>query len=188
MPHSLIRWVSGAIILSMAGFLGYVLTQHVRSSQPPPVLTATVFENADAGIEGFVYRQTEEGKVQWEVEAQKARANESQHHVILESVHVRLFGKDGQAMELRAEEGTVDTASSDFDLRNRQKVIAIELANGYTILSPHIHWADKEQEIRTNTPVTIHGHGLIITGIGLIGKLTTETLTVLDDVRVHVAS
>ncbi len=172
----------------MTGFLGSVLTQQIWFQPSTPVLTTSVPENADADIEGFVYRQIEEGGIHWEVEADTALVDESQHRAVLEGIHVRLFGKNGQKMELKAEEGTIDTATSNFDLRNRHNLIEIELANGYTILSPHIRWEDAEHAIRTNQPVTIHGHGLTMTGVGLLGTFTTETLMILDDVRVHIAS
>ncbi len=188
MSHSWVRWISGGIILGLAGFLGFVLTQQVQSHRPLPVLAEPVSENADGEIEGFVYRHTEAGEIQWEIKAQQARIDESQRHAVLEGVHMRLFGKTGQQMELNAEEGTIDTATRNFDLHNRHNLIEIELANGYTILSSHIHWEDEDHAIRTSQPVTIHGHGLTITGIGLLGTLTTETLVVLDDVQVRVAS
>jgi len=190
MPDSWIRWVLQGITLSMAGFLGYILMQQMQSNEPPPVITAPVFETTDASIEGFIYRQTEEGQVQWEVEAQKAEVYESEQHLLLKQVQVRLFNRDGheQEMKLEAEEGTMNTANGNFDLRNQEKLIAVELANGYTILSPHIHWAEKEQTISTNRPVTIDGHGLTITGVGLIAELKTEQLRVLDDVYVQISS
>lgn len=188
MSHSWVRWISGVIVLGMAGFLGFALTQQMQSHRPTPVLTEPVAENADAEIEGFVYRQTEAGTIQWEVEAQKARVDESQHRAILEGVRMRLFGETGQTMELEAETGTIDTATRNFDLHNRHDLIEIELANGYTILSSHIHWEDEDHAIRTHHPVTIHGNGLTITGVGLLGTLTTETLRVLDDVQVRIAS
>ena len=188
MSHTLIRWVSGGAILGMAAFLGVALTQQVRSLRAPTVLTVPVSENADADIAGFVYRHTDAGEVRWEIKAQNARVDESQHHATLEDVQVRLFDAQGQTMALKAEEGTIDTVTSNFDLHNRHHGIEIEFANGYTVESPHIHWEDDEHAIRTHAPVTIHGHGLTITGVGLLGALTTETLTVLDDVRVRIAS
>ena len=190
MPRSWIRWVLRGLTLSMAGFLGYVLMQQMQLNHPPPVVIDPVFETTDAGLEGFVYRQTDEGGVQWEVEAQKAESRESEQHVLLKRVQVRLFGRQGQEqeMQLEAEEGTINTANGDFDLRNQEDLIAIELANGYTILTPHVHWVDAEQTISTDRPVTIHGPGVIITGIGLVAELKTETLGVLDDVHVQLVS
>ncbi len=188
MSHSWIRWVVRGITLSLVGFLGYVLLQHVESNPPLPVLTEPVFETA--GLEGFLYRQTREGRIQWEVEAQQAESRESEQHVLLKQVQVRLFDKSGQAqaVNLKAEEGTIDTANGNFDLRNREELIAIELVNGYTILTPHVHWVDAEQTISTDKPVTIHGPGLIITGTGLVAEMKTEQLGVLDDVRVRITS
>lgn len=176
--------------LSLAVFLGYALMQQMQLNQPSPVVTEPVFETTDAGIEGFVYRQTDEGRVQWEVEAHKAESHESEQHVLLKQVQVRLFDKEGQeqAMQLAAEEGTINTANGDFDLRNQEALIAIELANGYTILTPHLHWVDADKTISTDRPVTIQGPGLIITGIGLIAELKTEKLGVLDDVHVQLTS
>lgn len=188
MFRSWIRWILRGMTLCLVGFLGYVLMQQMQSNQPLPVVTEPVFETTDAGIEGFVYRQTEDGRVQWEVEALKAESRESEQHVLLKRVQVRLFGKAGQNMELEADEGTINTASGDFDLRNEDELITIDLVNGYTILTPHVHWVDAEQTISTDRPVTIHGPGLIITGSGLVAELKTEKLGVLDDVHVHITS
>ena len=188
MPRSWIRWILRGITLGLAGFLGYVLVQQTQLNHPPPVMTEPIVETA--GIEGFVYRQTDEGRVRWEVEAQKAESRESEQHVLLKQVQVRLFDRQGQEqeMQLEAEEGTMNTVNGDFDLRNQEDPIAIELANGYTILTPHVHWVDAEQTISTDRPVTIHGPGVIITGIGLVAELKTETLGVLDDVHVRITS
>lgn len=176
--------------LCLAGFLGYILVQHMQSNRPLPVVTEPAFETIDAGMEGFVYRQTDEGRVQWEVEAQRAESRESEQHVLLKRVQVRLFDRQGQEqeMQLEAEAGTINTASGDFDLRNQEDLIAIELSNGYTILTTHVHWVDAERTISTNKPVTIRGPGVTITGIGLIAELKTETLGVLDDVHVQITS
>lgn len=188
MFRSGIRWILRGVTLCLAGFLGYILVQQMQANHPLPVVTEPVFEQTDADIEGFVYRQTENGRVQWEVEAQKAKSHESEQRVLLKRVQIRLFGKAGQHMELEAEEGTINTASGDFDLRNEDKLIAIDLVNGYTILTPHVHWVDAEKTISTDRPVTIHGPGLTITGSGLVAELKTEKLGVLDDVHVHITS
>ena len=188
MFRSWIRWILRGMTLCLAGFLGYVLMQQMQANHPLPVMTEPVFETTDAGMEGFVYRQTDDGRVQWEVEAQKAESHESEQHVLLKRVQVRLFGRAGQNMELKADEGTINTASGDFELRNEDELIAIDLVNGYTILTPHVHWVDAEQTISTDRPVTIHGPGLIITGNGLVAELKTEKLGVLDDVHVHITS
>ena len=182
------RWTLGGIILSLAAFLAYVVIRQMHATAPPPPVASPILEEADAGMEGFVYRQTKDGMVQWEVAAQKAEMFEAKHEAALEAVELRLFGRDGQEMMVRADEGMINTQTNDFELSNRENLIAIKLRNGYTILTPHLHWIDNKQEIRTPNPVTIQGHGLTITGIGLVGYLETEEFTVLDHVRVQSSS
>ena len=185
MPNGSLRWMLSGVVLSLAVFLGYAVMGHVRSIAPPPPVEFPVLQEADAEMEGFVYSQTKDGIVQWEVVAQKAEVFESKHEAALEKVELRLLGNDGEEMILQAEEGIINTQTNDFELRNREELITIELANGYTILTPHVYWIDSKQEIRTTDLVTIQGQGLQITGIGLVGYLESEEFTVLDQVRVE---
>jgi len=188
MSNRFMRWTLGGIILGLAAFLAYVVIGHMHSNAPPPPLASPILEEADAGMEGFVYRQTKDGRVQWEVAAQKAEVFEAKHEASLKTVQLRLLGHGGEEMMVEADEGMINTQTNDFELNNREERMAIELANGYTIYTPHLRWIDKAQEIRTSNPVTIEGHGLTITGIGFIGYLETEEFTVLDHVRVQSSS
>ena len=185
MPNRFLRWMLSGVILSLSAYLGYVVIGHVRNNAPPPPIESPVLEEADAEMGGFVYRQIKDGIVQWEVVAQKAEVFEAKHEATLETVEVRLLSRDGEEMTLQAEEGIINTQTNDFELRNREELITIELANGYTILTSHIHWIDANQEIRTPNPVTIQGQGIRITGIGLVGFLESEEFTVLDQVHVE---
>jgi len=188
MSNRFMRWTLGGIILGLSVFLVFVLIRQVRTNAPSPPVASPILEEADAGMEGFVYRQTQNDMVQWEVAAQKAEVFDARHEVTLEDVQLRFLGHDGKEMMLYADEGMINTETNNFELRNREEPIAIEFANGYTILTPHIHWIDANQEIRTPHPVTIQGHGLTITGIGLVGYLESEEFTILDDVRVQSSS
>ena len=185
MPNRFLRWTLSGVILGLAAFLGYVVIGHFLNNTPSPPVESPVLDEADAGMEGFVYRQIKDGVVQWEVVAQKAEVFEAKHEAALETVEIRLLSRDGEEMTLQAEEGIINTETNDFQLRNLEELITIELANGYTILTHHIHWIDAKQEIRTPNPVTIQGQGIRITGIGLVGFLESEEFTVLDQVHVE---
>ncbi|MET0516094.1 MAG: LPS export ABC transporter periplasmic protein LptC, partial [Nitrospiraceae bacterium] len=89
---------------------------------------------------------------------------------------------------LSGEEGTLDTETKNFMLANQEAPIVVETESGYVIRTNHLNWIDKERVIHTSDPVTINGHGLQVTGRGLLGKLDTEIFQVLDDVHVDVAS
>ena len=188
MSNRFLRWTLGGIILGLSVYLAYVVVGHMQTNAPPPPIALPELEEADAGMEGFVYRQTKDGMVQWEVAAQRAEVFEDKQEATLKEVQLRLFGQQGEEMMVDADEGVINTETKDFELRNRQEPIVIELKNGYTILTPHLHWIDANQEIRTPSPVTIQGNGLTITGVGLVGHLESEEFSVLDHVRVQSSS
>ena len=54
---------------------------------------------------------------------------------------------------------------------NREAPIVVETDSGYIIRTNHLNWIDKQREIHTSDPVTINGHGLQVTGRGLLGTL-----------------
>ncbi len=72
MSNRFMRWALSGVILGLGAFLVYVVMVQVRTNVATPSVIAPVLEEADAGMEGFVYRQTKDGIVQWEVAAKKA--------------------------------------------------------------------------------------------------------------------
>jgi len=97
-----------------------------------------------------------------------------------------MYGAQGQELTLSGDEGTLDTQTKNFQLSNRTTPIVVETQSGYTIQTNNLVWTDARHEIQTPDEVTIHGHGLQVTGKGLLGKMDKEEFQVLDDVRVDV--
>jgi LPS export ABC transporter protein LptC len=183
------RWVRrGLLALSVifASFLVYLLLTRTESGSFPNTANTESLERADAGIDQFTFMQSRAGAVQWEVRAQHARVFESENRALLDQVKVTLYGQKGRELRMEGDEGTIDTAKQDFVLTKRAGVIAVELESGYTIYTNHLTWTDDRREISTSDPVTISGHGLEVTGRGLIGKLGTEEFQILQDVHVEI--
>ncbi|HIC04245.1 MAG TPA: LPS export ABC transporter periplasmic protein LptC [Nitrospirales bacterium] len=147
-----------------------------------------VFKNADAAIDRFSFVQTSDGEMQWKVEARRARIVDNESKAVLEDLQVTLFREGGTQMILEGDEGVVDTASHNFTLMKREGSIPIHLESGYTIYTNELQWTDQNQEISTAAPVTIHGDGIEITGLGLRGALGTETFTITKNVRAVVTN
>ena len=181
------RWVLTLLIIGMAGFIGYRVFTHMRSQETLSSSLPNETSPADAWIKGFTYRQTQSGVAKWEVVAERAKVFEDQHHAQLENVTVHLFGKEGKEMTVEAEQGTIDTKSNNFDLQNQEDSIVVRLANGYTILSKHLGWVEASNQIKTQTPVTIKGKNVVITGRGLVGNLDDEEFKILHNVRAEVS-
>ena len=181
------RWVQGGLLalsLILASFLLYILA--IRSEPEPAAgsLSAEAPRRADARNEQFTFVQSRGGAVQWEVLAKRARVFEAEQRALLEDVQVTLFGEHGWELKAVGDDGEIDTGTKNFALTKREGDIALELQSGYTIYTNHITWTDERREVGTADPVRIVGHGLELTGRGLIGRLDQEEFTVLHDVRV----
>lgn len=175
-----------SIILS--AFLGYLLYTRSESPSTPRSVPSGGVEQADARIQGFTFTQTKGDIVQWKVEAQQAHLYEEQKRAFLSKVQITLYGVQGKELMLTGDEGTLDTETKNFMLANRDSPIRIETESGYVIHTNHLNWIDNRAELQTSDPVAINGHGLHITGRGLLGKLDSEIFQVLDDVHVDVVS
>jgi lipopolysaccharide export system protein LptC len=182
------RWVRAGLLTLcavLATSLLYFLV--IRSESLPPVSPDAVepLEVADAGIHNFRFVQSDAGAVKWEVLARQAHLFEGEQRARLEDVRVSLFGQSGRELHAAGDEGAIDTARKDFVLSKRSGLIAVELNSGYTIYTNRLHWSEEQKQIHTGEPVTISGHGLEVTGRGLIGKIDQEEFQVLQDVHVE---
>ncbi len=182
------RWArAGLLTLSalLALSLFYILVTRSESTPRASLDGPRPLETADAGIHDFRFVQSEAGAVKWEVLARQAHLFEGEQRARLEDVRVSLFGPGGRELHAVGDEGAIDTAKKDFVLTKRSGLIAVELSSGYTIYTNHIHWSEEQKQIHTADPVTISGHGLEVTGQGLVGKIDQEEFQVLQDVHVE---
>ena len=180
-------WVQrGLLTLSgvLACFLVYLLVTNSASVPPPTTTGLGTFSQADATISHFSFTQTKGDQVQWQIEARQARLFEQDKKAVLDGVEVTLYGAEGREMTVQGDEGNLDTATKDFVLMNRSEPLVIRTESGYTIYTNYVTWKDETREIRTREPVRIVGHGLEVTGRGLMGHIDTEEFHVLEDVHV----
>ena len=182
------RWVRRSLLalsVVLACFLAYLL---VTNSTTVPTATAPgSMDTADATISQFTFTQTKGDEIQWQVHAQEARLFERDRRAMLQVVAVTLFGQQGKELTVTGDEGTLDTETKNFVLANRSEPLIIYTESGYVIYTNHLAWTDRTREIRTKDPVRIVGHGLEVTGRGLLGHLDTEEFEVLEDVHVDLA-
>ncbi|MBA5867094.1 MAG: LPS export ABC transporter periplasmic protein LptC [Nitrospira sp. CR1.3] len=171
----------------LACYLVYLLMTNSTSAPPPTAAGPGAMDQADATISRFTFTQTKGDKVQWQVDAKQARLFELDKRARLETVAVTLFGREGKELTVEGDEGTLDTDTKNFVLANRSEPLVLRTQSGYTIYTNHLAWTDETREIRTKDPVRIVGHGLEVTGIGLLGHLDREEFEVLEDVHVNVA-
>lgn len=172
----------------LAAFLGYLLFRNADSLPNSRSITPESIERADAKIMEFIFTQSKGDVVQWQVQAKQARLFEQDKRAVLRDVALTFYGMGGDEVTVHGEEGTLDTATKNFTLANRQTPIVVETRSGYTIYTNHLIWTDETREIRTEDSVRMVGHGLEITGQGLLGRMESEEFEVLQDVHVDLAA
>lgn len=175
------------VSLCLAAFLGYLLFINADSVPASRPASPGQVESADAKLSGFTFTQSRGDAIQWQVQAKQARLFEQEKRALLSEVDVTLYGAKGKELTVSGEEGTLDTATKNFMLANRTNPLVVKTGGGYTIYTNHLAWSDHTREIRTDDPVRIVGHGLEVTGRGLLGRLDNEEFKVLEDVHVAIA-
>ena len=184
------RWVQGGLLVLcvvLACFLAYLLLTNSTVVPAPTAVVPGSMDAADATISQFTFTQTKGDTVQWQVQAQEARLFERDKQAMLQVVAVTLFGQQGKELTVTGDEGTLNTETKNFVLANRSEPLVIHTESGYVIYTNHLAWTDQTREIRTQDPVRIVGHGLEVTGRGLLGHLDREEFEVLEDVHVDLA-
>ncbi len=184
------RWIQKGLLAlsaSLACVLAYLLITNSSPVPTPKAMAPGAIDQADATISQFTFTQTKGDTVQWQVQAQQARLFEQKKRAILQTVAVTLFGLKGKELTVTGDEGTLDTETKNFVLANRTDPLVVHTESGYVIYTNHLAWTDQTREIRTQDPVRIIGHGLEVTGRGLLGHLDREEFEVLEDVHVDLA-
>jgi LPS export ABC transporter protein LptC len=178
------RWTLLTLSVFLAVFLVYLL--FVNADSAPTSLPAPPgsIERADAKISEFTFTQSKGDAVEWQVEAKQAQLFEREKRALLSGVDITFFGAKGKELTLSGEEGTLDIATKNLVLANQAKPLVVETRSGYTIYTNHLAWRDETKEIHTNDPVRIVGHGIEVTGRGLLGRMALEEFEILEDVHV----
>ena len=191
MKAYLIRSILTITIVIMAIFIGQRVITHMElRSQATTSVPLQEQRGADAWIQGFSYHQTRSGATKWVVTADQAKVFDAQKIAKLQTVKVRLFDQDLQAeqMVITSEEGVMNTGTNDFDLMSQQEKTVMTFEAGYQVFSDKLTWKEEARQIHTEDPVAIHGHGMVITGIGLIGDAEKNEFQILHNVRAEVSS
>ena len=176
-----------ALSVVLACFLAYLLMTNSTAVPPPTATAPGSMDSSDATISQFTFTQAKGDVVQWQVEAAEARLFEQDKKTMLKVVAVTLFGRQGKELTVTGDDGVLNTETKDFVLSNKWEPLVVHIESGYVIYTNHLAWTDKAREIRTKDPVRIVGHGLVVTGRGLLGHLDTEEFEVLEDVHVDLA-
>lgn len=172
----------GIMLVVLAALFLFVLNGPSR--RVAPVSAPALPRAADAGVEGFSFVQSMDGRVDWKIQAMQAQVFDTEAKALLQDVQVTLMGPDGVTMTVAGDEGTINTLSKDFVLSKKSGNLALVLTSGYTIYTPRFTWDNQAHRIWTDEPVTIRGPRMEVTGRGLDAFLATQEMRVRRNVHV----
>jgi lipopolysaccharide export system protein LptC len=173
-----------ALSAVLAAFLCYLLYSNADSTPPTQSVAPGTIERADAKISDFTFTQTKGSAIQWHVQAKEARVFERERRALLTGVDITFYGEQGKELMVSGDEGTLDIATKNLMLANQSEPMVVETQSGYTIYTNHVAWIDSTKELRSNDLVRIVGHGVTVTGRGLLGRMDSEEFQILEDVHV----
>lgn len=156
------------------------------SRRVAPVSLPALPHQADAGVKGFSFVQSKDGRVDWTIQATQATVFETEAKAVLSDVQVTLQGPDGVTMTVAGDEGTINTTSKDFVLSKKTGNLSLVLTSGYTIYTPRVTWDNQRHRMWTDDPIIITGPGLEVTGHGLDAFPATQEMRIRRNVHVGI--
>lgn len=147
-----------------------------------PLMVPEALKKADVHINDFSFFQTQGQKREWELTAAKAELFESEKRATLENVNILIHGESGLEITFHGDEGVVDTDRKNFHVQNNAFPMTIKMSNGYEIELMTADWDNEKKELRSESPIKIHGASWDIRGTGFVYKTRTQEFIVKKDI------
>jgi LPS export ABC transporter protein LptC len=137
---------------------------------------------AGSGIRVEKFSYSSPGAQPWELEATEATVSESLDRVALSHPRVVFHGGNGGTIYLSSTSGTLDKKSSNVTFNGD---VEIRLRD-FTFRADDIAYSHEKHEVRTESPVSLEGPEVHVTGRGLKMFLETEEAVIENDVQARI--
>lgn len=174
---SLIIVVSIALLIIGAGKI------KAKANNKPSNLLASLQDNVDLQIKGFVYTEVGKAKAKWEVKAESATYDKKQNLAVMDKVQIRLTTSDGKVFTMSADKGRIQTEKKNIEI---DKNVVIVSDNGDKFFTDHISYSDAEKKIYTDAPVTMENRRMKMTGRGLILFMDKGELSIPSSIKARI--
>ena len=171
--------LSGFIALSIAVLAVLVYIRYRSANTYKVVMTPD--KRFDVQIEKVHYSGTKEGRVEWELDAARARRSKDGDLVILDDVSLTFYSKDGTKYLLTSREG--DYRESAGEVTVNGDVVLVSADNGYRLTTDTLKYSMKTRLVTTDARVRITSKNMAVDGVGLVGETDAEKFRLLKDVH-----
>ena len=134
----------------------------------------------DISIDNIHLIEEEEGKTQWELNADKAEVIHSNKTTRLKNVRMRLFQKNNTHVSVSADKGIIHNDSENVELEGNIQVYSGE---GHVLTTNILKWVSEQKTFETTDDVKINGNNFILTGKRMKVNVDTEILELYGGVE-----
>jgi len=115
-------------------------------------------------VRGLSYTEVKDGVRKWTLSAQGARIDEAQGTITLTGVYVEFYTEDGGKLTLKGDEGTYDQKNKIVTLQGKVRGTTHD---GMTLETDELTYAEQDQQVDTDSWVTIAGKSFKVRGRGM---------------------
>lgn len=163
-------------------YMGIIAHKHLKKRGTVPV-DIHPMPKAQIIITHFRYTRTVGGKTKWFVRAEKASLGKDETKTQIWDLTARILIRHDLNLVVTGERGVIDQLGHHFFVEGVTHPVAARFSNGLTVVSAHLNYQDRLDEIQTGGHVIILGPNMIIQGNGLHSTPRTQTFRIDRNVR-----
>ena len=166
-------------LLIIAGGLYYF---NKTELPPPPVVQEAKADDGSANITFFGSKivEQQDGKKQWEVEAESVQMNPGTNRAQLINFQATLYRADGSKLHLVGRQAELDTKTRDIHMSGDIKATN---SDGAVFTSATARWAAKERKFFGGGGITMTRGDTVVTGDRVEGDEQLEKVKVFGNAR-----
>ena len=134
----------------------------------------------DISIDNIHLIEEEDGKTQWELNADKAEVVHSNKITRLKNIRMSLYQKNNSQISVLADKGIIHNESENVELEGNIQVYSGE---GHVLTTNNLKWVSEQKTFATTDDVKINGNNFILTGKGMKVNVDTEILEIYGGVK-----
>lgn len=178
------RFLVGIGIASFLGIL-IVLTLTLKKEPPKPPPVPENPQGADIIINNFEYTSTnEQGATEWKLKSDAASYFQDNKMVGFKKVNATFYSKENRTFTVKADKGTLNTASKDFELSGN---VVGTSSDGYTFRTETLTYTAEKNQARTDKKVYLESSQFNLEGTGMILDVKEQKLFLVKNVRAQAA-
>jgi LPS export ABC transporter protein LptC len=133
-------------------------------------LLAALKTKANLSLHRVYQTATKDGIKEWSLEAASAEYVESSNEALLQDISVTFFTQDARKIFLTADRGTLQTVSSDMEVRGN----VVLINQDFRLETQSLHYAHNQHRIFSQEPVTLTGESIRLVGDSMTHDLKTN--------------